>query len=106
MKSNQCRSLFLTLSCMFVLAGLAAFAQEPREGVIYWEEPLTETAAGESFIQNGPDARKAPSCGDGVQQDGDLCFITSTAWETQTHPLTGLDVGRLNGGQNVDFVAC
>lgn len=106
MQFVQCRSLALTLSCLFVFAGLAVFAQEPREGVVYWEEPLTETNTGESFIQTGVAAQKAPSCGDGVQQDGELCFITSTALPNQTHPISGIDVGYLNGGQNVDFVLC
>lgn len=106
MRNFQCRSTVLTLCCLFVLAGLAVVAQEPREGVIYSEEPATEIAAGESFIQAGTVAEKRAGCGDGVQEDGELCYITSAALPDQGHSISGIDVGLLNGGQNVDFVVC
>ncbi len=106
MKNNSWRSLVLTLSCFFVLGGLAVSAQEAREGVVYWEEFPTNPPSAGSFIHPGSAAEKMASCGDGVQADGELCFSAPSAISVLSGPISGLDVGHLSAGSNLDFVVC
>ncbi|CAM2011424.1 FG-GAP repeat domain-containing protein [Acanthopleuribacter pedis] len=119
MRNLFVRSMVLTLASFLVLAGLTVSAQEPREGVVYWDEPPAATgpaaigpaatgpaATGpsESFIQTRGVSQKLATCGDGNQEDGELCYSSSVALAPPGSSISGIDVGRLNGGSNVDFV--